>query len=224
MVLNKLPSNQSIEELLSLLEKAPKSDATSSEYFGEDLELKDDVLNFSSVFKIEAGDRPIKADLVYRIYKNWSRNPVTRNSFTNKLGEFLPKDGKYYLLKHNIFQLTKLTKTLLEQRQKKTKRRINREYFQSFFDHYSIKDGKLYIEGYILYYLYQEWCDKFKRKYFYKHQPFLLALKVFLNTRNSRSITFFRVDQSILQYLSETKLDALRKGRRKTNGKEKSSK
>lgn len=216
----KLPTNFSIEELLNTLEKIPAHVETDDQsQFDEHYDYNDDILDFIQAFKINPGQTLIGSMLMYRIYKQWSLNPTTKLKFAKRFGDFIAREGEnHYLISANIFNFTKLTKQLLNHKLKRQKRRIKPEYIQEILDYYGIKPGKMWLEGYIIHYLYIEWCDANRRAKKLAYNPFLAALRSFFEFKMTHTSLFFRVDESILQHLPQSKLDAMRKGKKRRHG------
>lgn len=172
----KLPSNLSLDELLKALEN---KDDDSLETIVE--ESNDDVLLFVTTLKINKGSHPIKKKLLYRLYHNWSDKPVTQLSFTIKLSYYIDHSSDSYLINENDFKLTNKVKKLLGPKKSLVKSKNYRQHFEYFLNKFNIKKGDdIWLESFMLYYLYDNWCYSNNRQSQLSDRSFFNLLNAYM--------------------------------------------
>lgn len=87
---------KTLEELKKLAVSAPLTPALS-----EDTNF-DKVNKFISVFNIEQGKHKITASLLYKVYKDWSPNPIRRIAFHKEFGKLFPSE---FINKRTVYKL-----------------------------------------------------------------------------------------------------------------------
>lgn len=150
---NKLPHQLSEEELLEQLQNEEKDSTT------EIIDSQDDILSYLAAFNITSGTVKITSSVLYKLYKEWSKNPVERLAFGYRLAEILPKEKeRYYLINQDsIFLNKELAKWRVIKKKNKVKSPKWHNHFKAFLNHYGLKKGPVYLEGDMIYWLYDKW-------------------------------------------------------------------
>ena len=78
MGLKQLPNNASLEELLKSIEESEEKNVVG---------ITDDVFSFLSHFNILPGENLVLTSVVFDLYKNWSKDPVSRTAFGLKISK-----------------------------------------------------------------------------------------------------------------------------------------
>lgn len=149
---NKLPHQLSEQELLEQLQNEEKDSTT------ETIDSQDDILSYLASFNITNGTTKVLSSVLYKLYKEWSRQPLERMSFSIRLGQILVRDNRYFLINHDSIALNKeLAKWRTAKKKYKVKSPKWHNHFKAFLNHYGLKKGPVYLEGDMIYWLYDKW-------------------------------------------------------------------
>jgi hypothetical protein len=158
----KLPHLASEQELLEALSKDEPAPTvlTSQPTFGND------IVSFLSFYDIQLGEDKVTLRMLFHLYKLWSKNPVSRETFAKQMGIYIGKSIRgYYFINKGTLKLTEEAFRLVnEQTVNKAKSVPWRRHYEDFLTHHSITTGKYYIESYILFMLYKEYIVTTDRK------------------------------------------------------------
>lgn len=205
--MKRLPNNKTNEELLKELNSVEESqEEISSE--------EDGILTFLRFYNIEAGKNKIKARYLYKLYKQFTKNPKNNKSFNIILGYYLPfisEKGnieKCYLLNQKVLNLSKRALEFLEKEPKRPKHRSLPwiEHFNGFIKKYDIKAGSdenyVWVSSFILFDLYDKWVYEIRKKRnLSKFELIQLCKASFLSKKDSIT-DWFKIDTSITKHLS----------------------
>lgn len=218
---NNLPNTLTQEELLKILKEDP------SEIKEEDNQT-DDILGFVSFFNLKPGKNLVPKKLIYQLYQYWSKAPISSNNFFNKFTLYFQPTGyghrtSFYLNLESINISKRLLKLIDKHTRIKTKSPTYKRHFESFLNHYKLKAGKIWIESYILYYLYDKWTYKIKKKHPLSKEQFYNFCKLYFpkNRITTSSVLFYQVDDIIYKIITRKEVEEIRKGVRDKNKKEK---
>lgn len=187
------------EELTDLLEE---NNTRSVNIF-----TRNDINDFISIYNIKSGSFRVPIKLLFKIYKQWSKEPLKANTFANLLTDLFPsiKYGKGLLLCLNkdVWKLKeefdKYFKT-----NSKTKSKSYKTHFDAFLKHYHIKNGCFFIKDSILYNLYDKWTYKNNNKRPLGKIQFINFCRLYFpKFKKIEKVYWFPIDHSINQYLSE---------------------
>jgi len=208
MVSNKLPSKESTENLLDLLETNKVKNKVNRD---------GTISSFVSVFKLKSGQQSISAEELFNLYKKWTKTPLTRSKFLRELKRYIEytyKNGYlYFLIDFTCFNMTVSTKQKLIERPK-TKSRIYTTHFENYLKFYGIKQGTFWLEDHILFHLYDKWTYKNKNRHPLSFIQFNKFCKLYFENKTK----YFGVNKEILNHLTPEHLQQLRE---KTNEKRK---
>lgn len=201
------------EELLDILKNVSKTDTFDT------IEIHDDVANYLLHFKILPGKYLIKSTLLFKLYRHWSKNTVSRSTFSLRMNMYLLGRGqgnnKHYKINQNAFKLTEEIEKIVP-RVNKTKSVFYRQHFEKFINLHNLKKGSFYLEGYILFNLYDKWTYINEMTNPLNEQQFHLFCKLFFNRKvlNRKGHVFYAINkEAIKQYLSQDDIDKLRQER-----------
>jgi hypothetical protein len=148
----KLPHQLTEEELLEQLQKE-EHDTTA-----EVVDADDDILSFIAAFGITYGTTKVKIATLRSLYLHWSKNPIPKYAFSLRLGSiFEITKGKIYIHQNGLFFKKEISKWKSIKKRYKVKSPKWHNHFQAFLKHYNLKKGPVYIEGDMLYWLYDKW-------------------------------------------------------------------
>lgn len=206
MELNKLsvkktPNTLNTEELIELLDE--KEEKVQQEEPSE-INYKNDVLTFISVFNIQDGEDNIKPHTLYSIYRVWSKEPISKTAFFLTTGKFLTKKDIYYKINQNAIKLTHeaYRKFKEEKKNAKLKSKFWTNHFEDFLLYYSLKGDDFWIEAPLLYFIYDKYThvrglDKNPMTYMGK-TVFSTYADIFLKYKNTKYGRMYLVSSSIL--------------------------
>jgi hypothetical protein len=224
MGLKRLPSEQSLDELLKTLEDSEEKNIVGV--------TTDDVFSFISTFNILPGNEPVLKNSLYNLYRNWSNEPLSRNSFGVRMSKhFLshqigPK--QYYKLNTTSLAIEKETLNYIEkQKVDRTKSPSWQKHFKDYLEFYKIEKGKTWVQSFVLFHFYDKWCYKNKRKCMLSEITFFNFCKLYFEyKRNTESrMMWFGVNKEFVEhFLSPQKLTHLQQAREKKYGKRQKSK
>lgn len=125
----------------------------------------DDIISFLNVFNITQGRFKIKSDVLYSIYKHWSKDPKTHIGFAKFLNRVLiGKRGYFYI----SLSALDIQQTLYEFLDKKSRSVLKVPKYKQHFDHFlnwlGFISGDFYIKQDCLYWLYDKWTYERKIK------------------------------------------------------------
>ena len=214
-----LPSQLSYEELINLL------GSSESEPTEQILEYMNDVVPFLTNYGITPGNVPVSKKLLYKLYKTYSKNAIAISEFSTKVGEYIAdKSSYYYYINYDNFAISKYIYSETEKRDK-TKSLIYQKHFNWFITEKQITVGSKWVEGFVLFYIYKDFCKsrRVNPKLGYVNYHKFLKLH-FQNKRikGNRSL-WFKVDQDTYNILSNEEKDVIREARQKTRRSKKES-
>jgi hypothetical protein len=223
MGLRQLPNNATLEELLKSIEESEDKNVVG---------ITDDVLSFLSHFNILPGENLVLTSVVFDLYKNWSKDPISRAVFGLKINKHFFKHQKgnkiYYKINLDSFSVEKQTLIEIEKhKMDRTKYPSWQKHFQSFLDFHEIKKGKTWVQSFVLMYFYDKWCYKNRKKRLLSEVSFFNFCKLhFEHKRNAESrMMWFGINNEFVEkHLPPRKLLRLQQTREKQHGKRQKSK
>jgi hypothetical protein len=199
--MSKLPHHISTEDLLASLETAEDTETT---------EWSNDVPYFLSHFKFEQGQNKVKNNLIYRLYRLYSKKPVSQCEFSATVSQFIEYNGKYFKMNVKPMRIAKVVNTKVKD--KKISIATNLVYkakYEKFLKECDVKKGRTWVEGLILYEIYRHYAinNNFKSKL---SQPcFILISKLYFKTKRigESNAVWFNIDKEIVsRFLTEQDL------------------
>lgn len=199
------PKDLELEELLKVLASSPEPTTKEENASG----YKNDILGFLHFFDIKEGTIPIRRQVLYRIYKEWSENPVKSPSFARQMGEFFPlTDTRYYYLNHSTVNLKGTSyKRFIGKRRDRTKSPKYREHFEKYLSVYNISAGKTWFPSFVLYYLYDKWTYEKNLNTHLSEEMFERFLVLYFKQKTTnRGTNWFQINKDIYNVIPKDKV------------------
>lgn len=232
--LNQQPGNLTNKELEDLLKQTEDKTDESFDNIINDLHSSENCLIFLSNFQVIPGTYQIKSDLLYKLYQTTTKYYVVKKDFESILNRYLVnqlyKGQRIYYINQSALKLTKKTYQLLNstKRNSKIKNPKYKAHIEIFLNKFDIKEGKTWVEGRILYHIYDKWIYKNKVSNYLNKVEFLNFLKLFFDYKQltDNRLWWFQIDESYKNHITAEELQQLDEGfKRKTKyGKEKKEK
>lgn len=220
----KTPTSHTDEELLNALDQETQSNETPNYIYGE-------IPAFLSAFKIEQGKDVVPTKLLLELYRSWSKDPLTKLQFECEIAKYLLIHQKgprfFYLINQKAFNLSQSAYKLLESKTRdRTKSPPWKLHFESFLTKYGIKPGDFYIESFILYNLYDKYVYEIGKKQPLGYEQFHYFCDLYFDNKRltQNKVSWFGVDKSIKNIITDDDINTLRESRRKRGKKAKSTK
>lgn len=216
-----LPSRLSEEELLALLDAEDEAPVAVAQVF----EYNDDIVPFLSFYAITPGHTPVSKKLLYKLYKAYSKNPVDSRNFNIQAGLYLSDHGpEHYNLNTDNFAISKHIYQA-EKTKDKTKSLAFQKHFNWFLTERKMDKGNAWVEGFILFFIYKDFCRERRvnpKLGYVNFHKFLKLHFQYKRIKGNRSL-WFKVDQNTSLLISEEEANVIRNARKKEGrGKEKS--
>lgn len=216
-----LPSQLSYEELLNILDSSESSNPIEPI-----LEYMNDVVPFLTNYGITPGNTTVSKKLLYKLYKAYSKNPITISEFNTKVGEYITdKTTQYYFINQDNFAISRYIYKEIEKRDK-TKSLTYQKHFNWFLTESELKPGNKWLEGFILFFIYKDFCKSRRinhRLGYLNYHKFLKLHFKYKRIKENRSL-WFKVDEKTFNILNEEEKNVIRNARKKeTRGSKKES-
>lgn len=200
----KLPNSLTDEELLKVLEN---EDFKTEEIKILDEALFTDIPAFVHAYDIKPGTKPIVATLLYKLYRHWSKDPLTSVIFNkHMLSYFRSKRGKHsHLLFINVsfYKLMQKLQKALSDSGNALKNKVlkNKAVFESFITLNNIKAGTEYIASSNLHSLFMHWRKVNNIKKNMDHRHFKKFLEIYFEGKKimSKYVTSYGINQTVEQ-------------------------
>lgn len=201
----KLPVTKSTEELLKDLE-------VPEEIVEEKIESKDTVITFLRFYNIEPGLEKIHQRQLYKLYKEFTENPLIQYTFAENLSLYIPwtmvKEQKVYLINQKAMNLSEKALEFLDKQTKHPRHKAlpSQAHFKNFVDKYNIKRGTgtnwIWVSAVIFYNLYDKWTYSIKKKSPFSEKSFRDLCKLYFEHKEDPQLLWFKLNISICQHLS----------------------
>lgn len=218
----RLPNEHSDDELLELVHGLEDEEVQHQEV---DSVFKD-VRSFVLAINLKPGKNLVPSKLLYKVYKNWSKEPVTKRMFLEVINTLFKTSSNslYVWLNENSIDISfKLHQKLRLKRKFALASPGHRQHIVKFFNEKEILDGDMWIPAYVLYHMYDKWCyDNNKRVRFSEYNFKLICRSFFKHNRNTEDEgIYFKLSKSILNHVTEDTITNLKEARRKRHGRKK---
>jgi hypothetical protein len=217
-----LPSEHELEELLESIKE--KEEISSVGY-------RDDVFSFLTFFNIEPGEQTVPKRTVYALYSKWSECPLNTIQFNMKMGAYFEHHFKgtkpFWKINLNSLQINEsLIRFLERSKLDKTKYPSWKKHFEDYLCHYQIKDGRRWVQPFVLKHFYDKWCFENKRRTLLSETQFFNFCKLYFpyrRTTDSR-MQWFGINEEFMNTVSVQTLRNLQRAWNKKNAKKPKSK
>lgn len=208
----KKPANAlTVDELLESLNNQEQSEQV--------LEYHNDVLPFLTHFSIISGAYPVLNSLIYKLYKAWSKNPVSQNVFSltaNQILFHIKRGSKsYYLINKPAIKIAESEFELVRGKKRKLdKSPLYRKHFENFINKHNLLKEEIYVESYVLYYIYDKWCYSINRKIPLGYDSFVMFCGLYFKNKRitNSNMKWFLVSKELYQYVTEEELKEVKEG------------
>ena len=209
----KVPHSLDTEELLKRITNSEPEEVTTDSLDGILLEevMQDDVLSFLSAFNIQHGEERIRRTTLYNIYRAWSMSPVQKTSFHLQVGNYIPVITNYYAINQNSIKLTYDAYKNFKKTKSQAKSKLWVSRVEDFLNFNAVKDGPLWLEIDILYFLYDKFeherghPTKVSKRYFEK------IMDVFLKNKVTEKSKLYAVSENIKNQFQPGQLERMKK-------------
>lgn len=214
-----------VDELLKALETGNlKKETTSNQTVEPD--TSDTIFNFLTAFNILPGKHSVSDNLLFKLFKQFDRKYIkSKQSFNIVVSQYLPKrlsaNRVFYLINNNIWQVGKTLLTKVQGRKRDvTKSKTAHKKFEQFLGANSLEPGNVYVEGDILYYIYNGWCDKVRRQPL-GYLRFINLCNLYFEKRSMagyKYVPWYGLNESIKDCITKEVVNNWRIGRAKKQG------
>ena len=209
MELKKSHLNHTEYHLLQLLNEEQEEDILDS-YTGEN-----DIVDFISVYKIKEGKNRVKSSVLYDLYKNWAYEPKKKKQFSTQFNKYFHCENNTYNISiDNLSIAVEKLKLLNKQHRNRLKSPIYKTHFDKFVKTFKIFRGKIYIESYIFYFLYDKWVYDNKLKQQLGYNNFIKFMKFNFDSKRivQSKMNYFGVSNTFIRKIGKTQLEKIRQG------------
>jgi len=232
--MKKQPIQKTTQELLNELN-------TPVESTEEKIQNQDTVITFLRFYNIEPGPHYIKDKYLYKLYKQFTENPVSSVLFQTRMGEYLKsvnpifrekrkQIGKHYLINKKQLNLAEKALEILEKENKKPSHKsiVWKNHFENFLNKYGIKPGKdkyIWVSTNTLYDLYDKWVYEIKKRRALSKRELVQFCKIYFEYKRDQAYSFYyKLDETIVQLTKKDKMSETQARNSLTNEKEKQKK
>lgn len=206
----KLPFQHETEDLLKLLEDAHDSGELS------ELSYRNDIPEFLSKFKIEAGEYYVPTTVLYKLYKTFSKDPVSRMLFSTEISVFVGD-----LVKHRVRINIPVIKimTILNNTGKIKNRLANeglKRHFDAFIKHCNLTRGEKWIEGLVLHELYRNYCIDHKVQKRMHYSLFITFASLYFPVKRvgESQAKWFKINGKAVENINPEQIERARNARK----------
>lgn len=192
-----LPNQLSDDDLLQI--------ALNGEDIIQDDPIKSgtDVIDFLMTFGIKSGEQPVRKELLYSVYNDWSKDKVSKNDFSNEVSFFIKTTRQYIYISTNAFKLSEKAFLEYEKKHKKKDYSVKKSHIEHFFKWFSFEKGKTWISGIDFYKIYDYWHYKNKPKNRIGQRGFYELCTLYFETKRNKDGIHFGLNRSILAPVME---------------------
>lgn len=218
-----VPVSKSKEDLLKLLEEAPEGQSKVA--------FSDDVLAFISKYNIVEGENTVPEKTVYRLYKSYSKSPLSQQEFVAKFKEILVRHRTSYTFHYKLnLDAMRISEEILKltnaKKQDKTKNLQYVRTFENFLSKYSIERGNNWLEGFVLYELFVKPYRASGKRTPLGYRQFLNFCRLYFDEKRigSGRVVWFGISDGILKKVSVEQVQRIRRRKERDVEKKRRSK
>jgi hypothetical protein len=215
--MKKTPLEYSNEELKKALEQTDGEQSTQ--------EYETDVPSFLSFYKIKSGKDLVLKRVLYKLYTYFSQNPIESRKFTEQMNQYVISRQvgpyQYYVINQKALDLSKHAYDhIIEHTHDRVKIPAWKAHFDKYLERYKIKPGHYFIPSMALYNLYDKYVYETGKKLPLSYHQFIKFCKLYFDAERvtQDKVTYYGVDKSIKEFITEDEIRQLRKSRN-LNGK-----
>lgn len=209
----KLPQELDLKELLEIVKDAPNVK-------NEKVDFNDPILSFAQAFNLRPGTRIVSDKLLYNLFKIWYPEALfDKRNFNTQLNNFIPSKmigtRRYFTIDKNYIKISKYIQEGIQKKsQDVTKSKHFHNQFTRFLEDNDLKEGTVFIESDILYYIYNNWCDGKNNKPI-QYNAFLAICDLYFEPKRlmDNVLYFYGLNNSIKKLITTEKVNDWRQGR-----------
>ena len=189
----------------------------------EKIQSEDTILTFLRFYNIEPGTHPIKDKYLYKLYKEFTKEPVNSKSFQKAMGYYLKSvnpqksntisiSGKYYLINKKLLNLSEKALEVIQKSDKAPQHKSLawKAHFDGFLKRYGIEAGKdgnyIWASTNTLFNLYDKWTFEIKRKTGLSKREFIKLCKAYFeHKQDNNNYLWYKINDITKDKKSETK-------------------
>ena len=214
-----LPSQLTDEEILALLDA---EDQLWDEDITKIFDYNDDIVPFLSNYQITPGTTPVSKKLIYKLYRAYSKQPLDQHNFNIQIGKYISPGRDHFLINMDQFVVSKHIYEA-EKTRDKTKSLAFQKHFNWFVEEAKIEKGRVWIEGFILFYIYKDFCKSRRVNPKFGYVNFHKFLKLhfeYKRLKGNRSL-WFKIDEQTANFYTEEEKNVIRQARTEKTGRSK---
>lgn len=218
----KFINEYSVDELLELLSSGGNVDPDEITELSEEEQIDNSVVKFLIYYDIKPGNYSISIKALYKLFNSWNKEKkMDITYFLKTINIFFNKKNLNYNYYHNSYikintSMAKITKHIEDIKRKKINTRLNKyhlKYMDEFLTLNNIKAGPVYVEADILYYLFDYYNFKKKRKHI-SYQKFVSMCFLYFSFRQlGFGSMWFGVTENIKDLITPEWVKVWRQGR-----------
>jgi len=208
---NRLPSQLTEQEILDLLYSDEVEEETKQIF-----DYTDDVVPFLTNYNITPGTSYVSKKLIYKLYKLYSKEPLDKQTFNIQVGRYVEPAGGNFLINIDNFAISNHIYTK-EKTRDKTKSLNYQKHFQWFLTERGVEKGKVWLEGFVLFFIYKDFCNSRRVSPKLGYVNFHKFLKLHLpyrRVKENRSL-WFKVNEATFNIFNEEERAKIRAARTK---------
>lgn len=206
-----LPSQLTDEEILALLDA---EDQLWDEDVSQIFDYNDDIVPFLSNYQITPGTTPVSKKLLYKLYKAYSKQPLDQHNFNIQIGKYISPDRDHFLLNTDQFAVSRYIYEA-EKTRDKAKSLTYQKHFNWFITEAGIETGRAWLEGFILFYIYKDFCKSRRvnpKLGYVNFHKFLKLHFPYKRLKGNRAL-FFKVNEQTENFFNGEERERIRQAR-----------
>lgn len=209
--MSKLITELTSEQLIELLDKKAETEEIKSYLY-----TKSDVLDFITFHRLKTGQERIPSNVVYDLYKRWSKKPLGKRAFLLQFQTFMPtnSDNTFTYCLLNLDLNTVLKRTFEIIKGKKPRSRIHskgwKRHFDSFLERHDITPGTFYMKDAVFHNLYDKWTYDNNKEFPLSYRQFVKFCKLYFKHKQIGKNFWYAVSKSVVPHLSDEMIRQLK--------------
>lgn len=206
-----LPSQLTDEQILELL-------SSEDQLWNEDIvnvfNYDSDIVPFLSNYGITPGNTRVSKKLIYNLYKTYSKEPITQVQFTTQMATYISHDRDNFLINIDTFAISRYIYEAQKTRDK-TKSLTYQKHFNWFIKEAGVETGRVWLEGFILFFMYKDFCKSRRvnpKLGYVNFHKFLKLHFPYKRLKGNRAL-FFKVNEETENFYSGEEREQIRQAR-----------
>lgn len=190
---NKPPAQLTDDELFLLLKEA--NTEAPSPVKTDIKSIHGDVYLFIARFQLNPGESPVSINLIWQLYREWSKSRLAKAKLVNILKHLFPHTKDCFLLNKEMFLVSEELENYLIT---KVKFKINSDrenkHFTNFLKKHIINDGKEWIDTSTLFQAYKTWVKEIRKSNTLGFEQFNQFCKTYFKFSEQSTLTKVAID------------------------------